>query len=574
MIKPALDIKPTVDYKLIEVVLSMLKISCVFVLIFCVIANANESGQVLNQEQRLKIFNSVVSELERIDGEGLPPRKNRPEKWETTVNILREQAKNAQTAVDFGQVFRKLDATYPNLHAQVVLNESYDIAPRRLRPRIAVKFGADIVIQNQKNFQYKISSIETDLMKDFRETIRPAIGDDLLAINGRPLKDWSRENFIYCKFPLRSQCEMNFFDHFRKGLLSWDWRSPLEYTIRRNNRIWSIKVPVEIPVEKKQVSGQTHQSEPDSECAVEPDRYFGFKPIYGGLNICVFESEKWSEVTVLRISSFRYRELPQNSKIKSLKDEVEQFYNSYWKEKAPKTKKLIIDVIDNGGGDVPVAWYQIFYEKQFQEAYVQFKKISELEDKNIRKELFYGDAGKEIWFNDLKKNETYTKIKMGQFLPSIPQFCVYEDQSCAKGLFPSRPNGFKGQVRVLVNEWCISTCSGFVWSMKDQLGKRVKLVGIPDSGDTAYARLFLDVLLDHKNTNGFRVEISSRPGGSKQILPDGAILRQQLTATRSTDSKGRLISAIPSKVDIWVPYRYRNFDNTWESSVLKEALKN
>ena len=41
--------------------------------------------------------------------------------------------------------FRKLDATYPNLHAQVVLDEKFDIAAGRIRPKIGVRFGAEVI---------------------------------------------------------------------------------------------------------------------------------------------------------------------------------------------------------------------------------------------------------------------------------------------------------------------------------------------------------------------------------------------------------------------------------------------
>jgi hypothetical protein len=532
-----------------------------------------EADGFIAAETRVAIFDQVLSEIERIDGEGLPARNNRPEAWKTTIAELRSQARKAETKIDFGQVFRKLDATYPNLHAQLTLDDKYDIAAGRLRPKIAFKFGAEVIGPKQTKFNYMISSIDTELIKDIKEVVRPALGDNLVAINGKSMSIWSNENFLYCKFPLRQQCEANIFDHFRKGFLSWDWRSPLTYTLERNGRTWEVKVPVELPNPNAK-NPPSQDSKGDSNCPVEPDRYEGFKPVFQGLNICVFESETFPNVTVLRIASFRYRDLPKESKIQSLKDEVEQFNESYWKAKATSTRKLIVDVLDNGGGDTPVAWYQLFYSKPFQEQYVQFKKLMELEDDHIRKDLFYDDAAKEIWFSDLKKGGTYERVKLDSFLPTIPQFCAHENQSCDKGLYEPLKHGFKGKVRIMVNEWCISSCSGFVWSMKDQLGTRAKLVGFPDSGDTAYARLFLDVYLESSSANGFRLQVSPRPGRTRQNLPDGAILRQQVTATRSTDSKGKVISATPTKTDIWIPYRYRHYDDSWASLVFKAALIN
>lgn len=542
----------------------------VFVLSLLVFQSAL-SSELPNEIIRVKMFDRFVSEIERLDGEGLPARKNRPEDWKITTRKLREMARTAQTPVEFGQVFRLLDATYPNLHAHLVLAEKYDLAAKRLRPRIAARFAPEVVTEKQKKFLYKINHIDTELVKNLKETLRPAIGDELLEINGKPMSEWSIENFIFCKFPLRSQCEVNLFDHFRKAYLSWDWRSPLEYKLRRNERTWTVKVPVEVPTPNKDPSSQ-NASEQVLDCSSLLDRYEKFVISHQGKNICAFESAQIPGVVVLRIESFAYRKIPETSKIRSLKDEVNHFYDGYWKSKAPHVKKLIIDLIDNGGGDVPIEWYKIFYDKPFQEQFVQFKKTPEIESDRIRAELFYGDQGKEIWFKDLNKNGTFEKTKWGGFLPPVPQFCAYEDRNCREGLFIPRPHSFKGRVRVLVNEWCISTCTGFVWSLKSELKNRTQVIGIPDSGDSAYARLYLDLYIDSKNPDGFRIEVSERVGRTNQDLPEGALLRQQVTATRSTSSSGVVISAIPTPVDVWIPYRYRHFDESWESKVFKAGL--
>lgn len=544
-----------------------------FLFICLGIMNSARADFFPSEAQRGKIFDKFVQELERIDGEGLPPRKNRPESWGATMSKLREEISSAESPQQFGQVFRKLDATYTNLHAQVVLDEKFDIAAGGFRPRIGVRFGPEVVKAGQKKFSYKINSIETDLMNGFTESRRPAIGDEVLAINGRPTSQWALENFIYCKFPMREQCEADFFNHFRKGFSSWRWNQPLEYTLRRHGRTWSINVPIDMTKVKGQFSSAVKPNDGDG-CPVEADRYEGFKTVYRGWNICAFKSESNSGVVVLRIASFRYRQLPKDSKIQSLKDEVSYFYDEFWKAEAPQTKKLIIDVIDNGGGDSPIAWYQIFFDKPFQEQFVQFKKTPEIEADSIRKDLFYEEGAKEIWFQEIKKSGLFESVKTGRFLPQIPQFCALEDKSCPSGLFEPRSHGFKGEVRLLVNEWCVSSCTGFVWSVKDQLKGRVKVAGFPDSGDSAYARLFIDLYFDSASPEGFRLEISPRPGQTNQKLPDGAILRQQVTATRSTDSKGRILSATPTKVDFWIPYEYRHYDDTWEAKAFKAALKN
>ncbi len=524
---------------------------------------------------RAQIFDQFVSEIERLDGEGLPARINRPESWKNTIARLREEAQKATTPVAFGQVFHRLDQTYPNLHAQVTLNDEYEIAPERKRPTISVRFRAENITRTQKTFRYRVRITSDSLLKDVPESKRPQDDDELLQINNRDIQEWSIDNFIFCKFPYREQCERNIFDSFRKGFLGWDWRQKLEYTLRRDQRIWTVEIPVGFPPQAPATaptSADTTTAQ-TRECPGGDNRYQDFKPVYKGANICVYESAKHPFVTVLHIASFAYQNFPKSDLIRSNGTEVRAFNDNYWRAKAPETKKLIIDVIDNGGGNIPMDWYQSLLDKPFQEQYVQFKKTSEFEVDSIRKHLFYDDPAKDIWFEKLKASGAYQKIKMGSFLPHIPQYCATEDKSCEIGKYTPLKHKFKGQVRVLVDEWCISTCTGFVWNLKDKLGKRAKLVGMPDSGDSGYARLYVDVYLDSTKPEGFRITTSSRQPLSRQRLPEGALLRQQVSATRSTDEHGRIVSAQPAVVELWTPHRYKQSDDQWMAAAFEMALK-
>ncbi|MES2855433.1 MAG: hypothetical protein V4692_06210, partial [Bdellovibrionota bacterium] len=376
-----------------------------------------------NADSRVAIFDRFVSELERLDAEGLPPRKSRPETWKVTTAKLREQARAAQTPHEFGLVFTKLDMSYPNLHAIVTLSDEYNMSLGRVRARIGARFGPQEIFKNKGVAKYVISSIDTPVLKDMRESMRPAIGDEVLKINDRSIADWATENFIYCKFPYRVQCESNFFDSFRKGYLSWNWTQPLKYTLQRNGRVWTTDVPYE--TQKAETSQSTTSAAlKDFDCPAQPDRYFEFAAVYAGRNICVFESPKHPSVVLLRLASFAYRGIPAGEKIQTLDEEVSAFFEKYWQSRMDSTKTLIIDLIDNGGGDTPVEWYRIFYPNPFQEQFVQFKKLTEFEDAKIRQDLFYGDDEKEIWLDELKKSGKYAKIKVGDFLPPVPQFCA------------------------------------------------------------------------------------------------------------------------------------------------------
>jgi hypothetical protein len=104
--------------------------------------------------------------------------------------------------------------------------------------------------------------------------------------------------------------------------------------------------------------------------------------------------------------------------------------------------------------------------------------------------------------------------------------------------------------------------------LKDQ----VKFVGFPDSADSAYARVYLDAMLDDQAPHGFKLRVLGRPGGTKQELPSGALFRQQVSVTRSTDRNGKVISGIPVGLDVWIPRQYRYSGEEWETLAFKKAL--
>lgn len=524
-----------------------------------------------SKELRLKLFDGFIAEIERLDGEGLIPRKNRPENWKKTISRLRTEATQAETTFEFGRVLKRIDATYPNLHAHITLDPEYDYVEKFGKVRPAVNFIPEKSGHDVRDLKFVISSVNKELASRIPEADRPKLGDQILAINGKPMRWWRSQNFLFCKLPLKGQCDNELWDNFRKELLSWSRNIPLVYKVKSGKKIWDVKIPL---VDRSSSQNKSEVNSPKTPCGVDEKRYPDFKIVYEGFNACIFESDKFPAVSIWRISSFRYRNLPKDAKIDSLQKEVDLVWENYWKSNAAKTKKLIIDVIENGGGDTPIPWYKIFLTAPFQEQYTQFKKIPELENTEIRKAVFYDDPAKEIWFQNIKKDGTYEKIHIGSFLPTIPQFCADDEKDCREGLFTPKDHGFKGQVSLLVDPYCVSSCVGFVWNLRHHLKNRVKIFGSPDSGDSAYARVYLDAILDPKLKSGFELKVVPRPGRTSQDLPPGVLFRQQVSVTRSTDSQGRIISGIPQAVDKPVSRKFDQDDTEWAAAVLKEALVN
>lgn len=499
-------------------------------------------------EKRKAMVLNLSQEILRLDGEGLIPRVNRPESWESTMQRLAKEAGEAKSLYELGIVFKRMDATYPNLHAKNVMIPELDERKTEGTVVLPISFYPVSAERKFTTSKFKINQ-RKDAKSDFQS------GDELLSINSRPLQEWTDENFIFCKFPYREQCEIEFYDNFRKELLGWNRHQPLELKVRRGSEELTIAV-------RPEVKPWSQEEEPTNlPCDVQPNRYKGFKLAYEGENLCAFDSVQNPNVVTLRIKSFVYQDVP----FAVLDGEVQIFWNNYWSKKSPKVKTLILDVIDNHGGQSPVPYYGLFYSQPYQEQYVQFKKIAEFERQDILESLFWGDKGKEIWFDNIKKEGTFSRAKNGDFFGQIPQFCANRNKDCREDLFKPRANGFKGQVKVLMNQWCVSSCVGFVSNIKDLLKERVKTYGIPDSGDSAYSRLTVFV--------GPKAEVAV--GAMKKAQkPDEPApwIRQIVSVTRSTDKDGKILSGIPQAIDVWVPRIWNQSDDEWASAVFNKAV--
>ena len=501
-----------------------------------------------NTEKRQAMVYNLSREILRLDGEGLIPRANRAESWETTIQRLSKEAAEAKNLYDLGRVFRRVDATYPNLHAKVFLIPELDERKTEGSVVFPITFFPVSAGTKFTGSKFKIST-RKEAKSDFQ------MGDELISINSRPLQEWTDENFLFCKFPYREQCEIEFYDNFRKELLSWNRHQSLELKVRRGKKELNIALNLKIKPFSQDVEST------NLPCDVSSSRYKGFKLAYEGENLCAFESVRNSNIVTLRIKSFVYQDMP----FAVLDGEVQLFWNNYWSKKSPKVKTLIIDVIDNPGGQSPIPYYGLFYSQAYQEQYVQFKKITEFERKDILESLFWGDRGKEIWFENIKKDGTFSNAKNGEFFGQIPQFCANRKKDCREDLFKPRANGFKGQVKILMNQWCVSSYVGFVSNIKDLLKERVKTYGIPDSGDSAYSRLTIFVSPQAETA------VAPLKKGQKPDQPEPWI-RQVVSVTRSTDKDGKILSGTPQVIDVWVPRIWNQSDDEWAASVFDKAM--
>jgi len=438
------------------------------------LAFATTPNHLLTQEERASAFRILVSAIEEFDGTALSVRQNRPQSWKDTLKEIETELTNAASLPEVAHAFRRIDATYPNLHSHSTLGPYFQGAlGQKLKP--SVSFAAEWLAPHETRF--KISSVSANYPESEN---RPMVGDELIAINNRAIDDWSREGFIYCKFAIREQCDFLFAWNFFKQNLSWTSDQKLQYTIRRDTKTWTIDVPVE-----NATLEATASNDPD-ECTNYPNRYEGFMISYGGNRACVYESPKYPGVAILRITSFLYWGVSPDQKIDRLKKEVNALY-PWWKEHA-KWDHLVIDVIGNTGGEEPTPWYALFLTTPYQEEYTRFRKTRVLEDEQLRKDVMFSewDPGKEAWFQDtVLKSGLWNELSWGALLPPIPQFWAGD---LPTDRFQPLDHPFRGKISLLLNQLCISSCDGFVWQIKDKLADRVSAFGAPQAATKPFRK--------------------------------------------------------------------------------------
>lgn len=275
-------------------------------------------------KNRELLFKTYISEIQRLDGDGLIPRKNRVMSWQKITNQLKAELLRAKSKKEIGRVFARLDAAYPNLHAHIALADEFNWrADGRLS--IAANFYPEEVFETELPKRYLIGSAKQEYFINLDADLRPQAGDEVLAINGRSIQKWSDENFEFCKFPLRSQCEVTFWNNFRDELLSWHRKQDLHYTIKRGQKTWQVRVPVF----GRQSNGKQDATK-EPACGVDDgQRYPGFENVYSGFHACVYESKYFQDVAILRIRSFNYTK-SEGQPIDHIRKETNQFVEKYW----------------------------------------------------------------------------------------------------------------------------------------------------------------------------------------------------------------------------------------------------
>lgn len=178
------------------------------------------------------------------------------------------------------------------------------------------------------------------------------------------------------------------------------------------------------------------------------------------------------------------------------------------------------------------------------------------------KDAFYDDKGKHRLYENLKASDKWEKIISGEFIPPMPQFCFSNNGDCLTEKFPVKNDAYKGKIIILTDPWCISSCVGFVWTLKHYLKDRVTFAGLPDSGDSTYSRTYLEGALTNDGKD-FKLSIYPRPPQSRAEVSKDALFRAAISTSRSTDENGNIISGIPMKIDFFNSQKWNEDSEGW-----------
>ena len=520
----------------------------------------------LSAQQKLALFDLVVAEIERLDGDGLIIRHTRPESWRETVARLRKEAALSATLIDYGYVFHRLRGTYPNFHAAVNIADAYR-APWMQGDRwLPVIIRADVVKPGVKRPSLRIAWIDQAWANapPPRDT-RPPLGDVVTAINGRPTSEWLRENEIFCKQPLAAQCPMEFHRNLARGYLFWRPDTPLVVDVERQGEAVRFTIdPTVVSTPSLTTSAATPPAFCDAAVGRVPD---GFVLAWAGTMVCVFEHPKLAGTQIWRISSFaseqsRTRDAKPGTH-KTVREETAAFYEKFWAKNAPTVKHLIIDVAGNGGGENVLAWYQLLFTKPYQSSFVRFKKIREFDEPAVRQALFWKSNTFADFVDKLKQDGSFSKIREGEWLPPFPMFCPNDDATCLTEKHEPRAHGFSGRVSLIVDPLCISACVEFARNVKVALGARV--VGLPDSADTTFSRLQIHF--------GFDVDGQPVTAVADESKVKSRVGSFTVAATLSTNATGVVHSGQPLTPDRVVERRWNQDGDQWAREAVAAALE-
>lgn len=503
----------------------------------------------------IQLFDETIQEVKRVDGDVLPSRNKKSPTFDESVLELRNMLqKNTNDLGKIGQIFKYLDATYIGGHSRLGLGKCLKTNSKKYE-----NFTIRPIINN-------IESSDTKFVvgRIYNKDSAVKKGDQIVKIYGKSIDEIRNINNVFCKdYSLLVQCDLTLGLNLFLGYLPLNLSNP--------------KIPIELKrgtstyhthlfsmVKPKNIHDSIVKKNKNSFCKDWNSNLPSYHLIHESQDICLFENIS-KKLAVLKIRHFSDPEL-----------EAEQLQN-IWDKKSGNWKGLAIDLVDNHGGDIPAPLARFLLDQPFQDQWVRHKRIREFDDPTFRAQGIVYISSKEVIFRHIDVWNPKKGIPIGEFLPSIPQFCIGGNVgvSCIKDKLEPRKNSFKGNMTILVNHNCASSCNGFAWILKEHRKNKPYFIGMPDSGDNTYDRAVISVNLDPTHKKGYSLKVI--PSKLRRNLENANnIFNFTVSISKTTDENGKNLSMTPLELDKFIPY-YANKTNWLKRSYLeseKYLLKN
>jgi hypothetical protein len=229
--------------------------------------------------QRIEAIKVFAGGITRNDAEAIAAGWQGRNGWDRSIRRAEKDAGLAKDPQAFGLVLRTLYASYPSLHSHMELRADIDYRTTFGTPYLPFTMKVGMVGPGVSPDAVFISSVSAD--QEGLSGARLAVGDQVTALNGRPMSYWLSRTATVCRRNSQWQCYDDFDKQFRNGLLGWDPRQTLRIESIRDGQDETLAyVPQAVPTRSDQRT--------QTGCGEDGTSYQGFERVYTGWNLCAF----------------------------------------------------------------------------------------------------------------------------------------------------------------------------------------------------------------------------------------------------------------------------------------------
>jgi len=472
---------------------------------------AEEKSSLPSKGQRLTIYNSLIDEIERVDAIGIATRNTyKTSSWPAITKAIRKEFEDASS-------WSELRLAITNLHNGFTNAHSY-IRPGPLFPETlkAEPRNSDVYLR----FTYP----NIDFFQESDE-IQQAVNKQFAAFSD-----------LHCRYPHEISCAHLFVREFHKGEPKAQPSTKTNFVLNKRNLS---------PAELRKEDCRSLHTRYGQEWLLS----------FSGSSLCVLERSTTVLVKIKLFATWGQNSMycGPNATAGSACDDI---YGALKTISRIDPEYLILDVQNNRGGSENTPYIAAFATEGFFDLQVQYKKIRELENSKLRRELFYNNRAAETWFADLIASGSYSKIQQGHYLPARSDFCRGAEDCSRKPIKRHILSRSPQKGVILTNGNCVSSCDDIVWRLKETNGWKV--VGQTPVTDGAYARIEGGIFLHEDG----QVTTQTWGDGGSPEEERRMVIRYRVPVSRTVDRAGTPLEGNASVLDIALPHdQDQFFDN-------------